>query len=337
MNSKNHRPRIGKGLQALLETETSQFKEISIKKLHPSKFQTRTEFKESEIEELSATIKTNGILQPIIVKKTELSSSNTEQKFEIIAGERRFRAAKLAGLENIPCRVVNWSEEEIIEANLLENIQRSQLNGIEEARAYKKLLDKYSITQEELSKKVGKSRSHIANLVRLLKLPENIQNEILKGNLTVGHGKALLQKENTQLMEEELGRILKENLSVRDIENRSNNVPENMNDYNPKNNNKNSRKSDNAQNGKTGKINLGGHNQEKTEEQCINVNEPKSQASKTKNEDLILIESQISQLLDYTTEIEMLSKSSGNIKINFKNSIDLDDILSKLSSIQKKK
>ncbi len=185
-----NKSRMGKGLESLLGKDSNGYQEIDISKIEAGNIQTRKHFDQKKIEELASTISVSGVLQPIIVAKDG-------EKFKIIAGERRFRASKIANLKSIPAKIVDWTKEQILNANILENIQRDQLNGIEEALAYKRFMEEYNLTQEEISKKIGKSRSHIANLLRLLKLPEEIQNSIMKGELSIGHGKALLQKQNS--------------------------------------------------------------------------------------------------------------------------------------------
>ncbi len=200
-----HKLRMGKGLESLLGKEESDFQEINLSEIEAGDFQTRKNFNLEQIQELAETIKSTGVLQPIIVYKSN-------NKFKIVSGERRFRASKIAQLRTIPAKVVNWTNEQILNANILENIQRSQLNGIEEALAYKKFMEEYNLTQEDISKKVGKSRSHIANLLRLLKLPEDVQESIISGKITIGHGKALLQKKKN--ISQEMNKIISEKKSI---------------------------------------------------------------------------------------------------------------------------
>lgn len=208
-----NKSRMGKGLEALLKKDKNimeDFQELDINKIEPGNMQTRQYFDDKQLEELAETIKTTGILQPIIVYKYE-------DKFKIISGERRFRASKIAKLNTIPARIVSWSDEQILNANILENVQRAQLNGIEEALAYKRFMDEYHLTQEEIATKVGKSRSHVANLLRLLKLPKEVQKLICDGSLTVGHGKMLLQecKSEREMIIKALN-IVKKNSSIQE-------------------------------------------------------------------------------------------------------------------------
>ncbi|HHU31786.1 MAG: ParB/RepB/Spo0J family partition protein [Zhaonellaceae bacterium] len=217
---------LGKGLGALIPTnfdviseltpsqestdEQNRILEISIDHIIPNRYQPRKVFIEEALEELAESIKEHGVVQPIILRKAG-------KKYELIAGERRWKAAKLAGLKKIPAIVKELSEQETTEIALIENIQREDLNPIEEAGAYQMLLEEFKLTQEELAKKVGKSRPHIANTLRLLNSPLPIQEYIIKGNLTAGHARALLPLPETgqvQLAE----RIITENLSVRETE-----------------------------------------------------------------------------------------------------------------------
>nr|WP_268233531.1 ParB/RepB/Spo0J family partition protein [Tissierella pigra] len=211
---------MGKGLSALISDEViidnkKQHKEIieniDIKLVNPNENQPRKEFGEEALLDLTNSIKIHGLIQPIIVRKVK-------DKYEIIAGERRWRASKAAGLKEIPCIIKDVDEEVSAKFALIENIQREDLNPIEEAIAYKQLMKKYHLTQEEVASQVGKSRSYIANTLRLLNLENKIIEHISKGELTSGHGKALLgikDKKKQLLVAEE---IIKNNLNVRDVE-----------------------------------------------------------------------------------------------------------------------
>tara|TARA_Y100000590_G_scaffold434101_1_gene551921 strand:- start:5019 stop:5930 length:912 start_codon:yes stop_codon:yes gene_type:complete len=212
---------LGRGLSALLGDEAKDLnalsklrgapKEIPIEFLNASEFQPRTIFSEKNLEELSNSIKTHGILQPILVRK---SISGPEQ-YEIIAGERRWRAAQKAGLERVPVIIKEFSDSQLLEVAIIENIQREDLSAIEEAIGYKNLLEKFSYTQSAISKITGSSRSHIANTLRLLNLPLEVQEYIKNGSLSAGHGRALLAVDDPILKAKE---IIKENLNVRKIE-----------------------------------------------------------------------------------------------------------------------
>jgi len=205
---------LGKGLSELIpEIEESPIKYIPIDNILYSPFQPRIQFREDEdFEELVKSIKERGILQPIIVRK------KGEELYECVAGERRLRAAKKAGLKEIPAIIKNFTDEEVILIALIENLQRKNLNPLEEALGYKNLMEKFGYTQEEIAEKVGKDRATVANLLRLLKLPSIIQEDLLEERLTVGHAKALLalDKEEKQIYVRNL--ILKKGLSVRETE-----------------------------------------------------------------------------------------------------------------------
>ena len=206
---------LGKGLNALFPGESlskaESVEHIHVKSIKANPYQPRKIFDENAILELSASIKEHGILQPIIVRKSGTT-------YEIVVGERRYRAAKMAGLQEIPAVVRVLTDEETMELAILENLQREDLTPIEEAEAYHKLMDSIGITQEQLAFRLGKSRPHIANHVRLFTLPEKVRNYISEGKLSMGHGRTLLglrKKEQILLVAE---RILKEGLNVRQLE-----------------------------------------------------------------------------------------------------------------------
>lgn len=215
---------LGKGLSALISEEvviddnksSKEFIEnIDINLIIPNENQPRREFHKEALSDLTNSIKAHGLIQPIIVRKVK-------NKYEIIAGERRFRASKAAGLKEIPCILKDINTESSAKIALIENVQREDLNPIEEAFAYKKLMGDYNLTQEEVANEVGKSRSYIANTVRLLNLGEEIIDYISKGELTSGHGKALLgiKDKKEQLLAAE--KIIANNLNVRQTEEMTN-------------------------------------------------------------------------------------------------------------------
>lgn len=206
---------LGKGINALFTnmevSKDEALQEIKIKDLRPNPYQPRKTFLPGAIEELKESILQHGILQPLIVRKSI-------KGFEIVVGERRFRAAKEAGLSTVPAVVRDLTEQQMMELALLENLQREDLSPIEEATAYQSLLDHLKMTQEELSKRLGKSRPHIANHLRLLSLPDPIQTLISEGKLSMGHGRTLLglkKKDKLTLLAE---KIMKEQLNVRQVE-----------------------------------------------------------------------------------------------------------------------
>ena len=186
---------------------------ISISLVEPNKGQPRKDFDREKIQELADSIKENGLLQPILVTPLENGG------YRIVAGERRWRAARLAGLKEVPVYVRDLSEKQVMQLALIENIQRQDLTPIEEAKAYKQLMDKYFMTQQELPKAVGKSRSAIANAVRLLELAEPVQKYLDRGELSVGHAKVLAGLSDEQLQVQAADLALSDGLSVRELEN----------------------------------------------------------------------------------------------------------------------
>ena len=209
---------LGKGLGALLKnTQVTPAKdkvqEISVQDIQANRHQPRREFDEAALEELRESVRQYGVLQPILVRRLP------EQGYELIAGERRFRAAKLAGLKNIPAIIREYSDAEVTEIALIENLQREDLNAIEEARAYEHLMQDFGLTQEILSRKIGRSRSHIANFLRLLKLDAQVQEYVANGSLSMGQAKPLLALENLALQAEAAEYIMAEELSAREAEN----------------------------------------------------------------------------------------------------------------------
>lgn len=206
--------RLGKGLNALIsEMDSSEqtIEQVSINECRTNPYQPRKTFDADAIEELKVSIMEYGIIQPLIVRKSI-------KGYEIVAGERRFRAAKEAGLTEVPAIVKDFDDKEMMEVALLENLQREDLTVIEEATAYKNLIEELDLTQEELSNKLGKSRSHIANTMRLLSLPEEVIIYISNGELSMGHGRALLGLKNADKMLPLVNKIRKSKLNVRQVE-----------------------------------------------------------------------------------------------------------------------
>ncbi len=206
---------LGKGINALFPGESlskaEAVEKIHVKSIKPNPFQPRKIFDESAIEELSNSIKEHGILQPIIVRKVGTS-------YEIVVGERRFRATIMAGLEEIPAVVRELTDEETMELAILENLQREDLTPIEEAEAYQNLIENLKLTQEQLAFRLGKSRSHIANHIRLLALPTKIMTHITEGKLSMGHGRTLLGLRNKEQIPKIAERVLNDGLNVRQLE-----------------------------------------------------------------------------------------------------------------------
>lgn len=198
--------------KSIYESSTNEeIIEIDLNDLRPNPYQPRKIFDDEALQELSNSIKEYGVFQPIIVKKSI-------KGYEIIAGERRVRASKLAGLKTIPAIIRDFTDNEMMEIALLENLQRENLNVIEEAIAYKSMLEKLNITQEELSKKIGKSRSHITNIIGLLRLPKEVQKKVIHGDLTMGHARMLSKLEDESKIIELANKIVNENMTVRDTE-----------------------------------------------------------------------------------------------------------------------
>ena len=226
MNDK--RKALGRGLEQLFNDEglnfdtiensiieeaktNDQIVEINLSELRANPYQPRKNFDEEALNELALSIKEHGVFQPIIVKKSI-------KGYEIIAGERRFRASKLAGLETIPAIVKDFSDEEMMQIALLENLQRENLTSIEEAKAYKSIIESMNITQDELAKKVGKSRSHVTNILGLLKLPASVQDMVLYNKLSMGHARVLSKLDDPKIVEDLAQRVITEDLSVRKLE-----------------------------------------------------------------------------------------------------------------------
>jgi len=218
---------LGRGLEQLFNNENLDIEsfertivetankdeiiEIDLSELRVNPYQPRKIFEEEALKELAESIKEHGVFQPIIVKKSI-------KGYEIVAGERRVRASKLAGLTKIPAIIRDFTDEQMMEIALLENLQRENLTAIEEAIAYKSLLENLNLTQEELSKKVGKSRSHITNIVGLLRLPTDIQELVNTSKISMGHARILSKLEDENQIREMANKIINENMSVRGIE-----------------------------------------------------------------------------------------------------------------------
>lgn len=223
----NRKRALGRGLEELFnsdnldldaiekqiyETATrEEIVELNIDELRPNPYQPRKVFNEEALQELADSIKEHGVFQPIIVKKSI-------KGYEIIAGERRVRASKLAGLKTIPAIIRDFSDAAMIEIALLENLQRENLNVIEEALAYRTMIEKLGLTQEQLSARVGKSRSHITNIIGLLRLPFDVQKQVADGKISMGHARVLSKLEDKVQIAQIAKQIIENDLSVRQIE-----------------------------------------------------------------------------------------------------------------------
>lgn len=227
MKEENKRRALGRGLEELFSIEDVNYgnleekimetvkeeevQELPIDELRVNPYQPRKTFNEDSLQELSESIKEHGVFQPIIVKKSI-------KGYEIVAGERRFRASKLAGKKTIPAIVRNFTDEEMMEIAVLENLQRENLNVVDEANAYKTLMTNLNLTQEQVSKRVNKSRSHITNLLGILSLPENVLELIKENKISMGHARVLSKLSDIDKINELVSKIVEENLSVRELE-----------------------------------------------------------------------------------------------------------------------
>ena len=225
------RKALGRGLEELFNSENLELEkietriiesaskdeivEINLSELRSNPYQPRKIFDEEALKELSDSIKIYGVFQPIIVKKSI-------KGYDIIAGERRVKASKMAGLTTIPAIIRDFSDEQMMQIALLENLQRENLTAIEEATAYRDIIDALQITQDDLAKKLGKSRSHIPNMLGLLKLPLEVQDLVLKQEISMGHARVLSKLENKEDIRDLSDKIIKENLTVRELENKVN-------------------------------------------------------------------------------------------------------------------
>lgn len=219
---------LGRGLEQLFSSEVLDFDtfednimesakesdivEINVDEIRPNPFQPRRTFDQEALDELATSIKNYGVFQPIIVKKSI-------KGYDLVAGERRLRATKLAGLKTIPAIIKDFSDEEMREIALLENIQRENLTSIELAWAYKGIIDSLHIRQEDLALKIGKSRSHVTNILGLLRLPDDVQGLVLDNKLSMGHARVLSKMDDDNKIEELASKVVKDNISVRDLEN----------------------------------------------------------------------------------------------------------------------
>ena len=227
MKEENKRRALGRGLEELFSIEDinygnleekimetvheEEIQELPLNELRVNPYQPRKTFNEESLNELAESIKEHGVFQPIIVKKSI-------KGYEIVAGERRFRASKLAGKDTIPAIVRNFTDEEMMEIAVLENLQRENLNAVDEANAYKTLMENLHLTQDQVSKRVNKSRSHITNLLGILSLPEDVLTLVKENKLSMGHARCLSKLSDIEKINELTKKVLEENLSVRELE-----------------------------------------------------------------------------------------------------------------------
>lgn len=207
---------LGRGLEALIPVDSSAPRErvqmLKVSQIEPSPLQPRFHFSEEKIEELAQSIKEKGVIQPILVRTVE------EDRYELVAGERRLRAVKRLGLPDIPAIVRKVADADLLETSIVENVQREELNPIEEARAYRRLAEDFGYTQETIARRVGKDKSSVSNLLRILNLPEKIQEYLSRNTISFGHARALLSLPNTRHQLSFCERIIKKGLSVRQVE-----------------------------------------------------------------------------------------------------------------------
>ena len=230
METNNRRKALGKGLEQLFSNESlysnplgkleseivnntpkEDIVEVNLDELRSNPYQPRKSFDEEKLNELAESIKEFGVLEPIIIKKSV-------RGYEIVAGERRCKASEMAGLKTIPAIIKDFSDEDMMQIAVLENIQREDLTAIEEAQAYDRLVKTLGISQEELARRIGKSRSHVTNMIGLLKLPEEVKKVVLEGSISMGHARILSKLEDPDLVKELCNLIIKDHLSVRDLE-----------------------------------------------------------------------------------------------------------------------
>ncbi len=265
---------------------------LGIKEVVPGKLQPRQNFVESEINSLADSIKNTGLLQPLIVRKRSAAAS-TEAQYEIVAGERRWRAATLAGLEIVPVLLKNLNDKESLELGIIENVQRADLNPLEEALAYKRLIDGFGASQSEIAETVGKDRASIANALRLLKLSEDVQKLLVQGKISAGHARTLLAIENSS---EQLGfakLIIEKGLSVRATEDLVN-----------------QRKSENIS----------------------SANKNTKAISPAINRDVLQLEERLRRVLGTKVRIQLQGKDKGEVRIAFYSNSELESILDKLKA-----
>src|ERR687885_1472194 len=207
---------LGRGLSALLSdkpaTISEEMVEIDLDLIEPNNFQPRTNFDEERLEQLAQSIRANGIIQPLLVRRT------SADRYQLVAGERRWRASQRAGLQRIPCVVREIPEDKMLELALIENIQRQELNAIEEAHAYKRLIESLGLTQEMVAQRVGRDRTFITNYLRLLRLPEDIQGLVEAEKLSMGHARALLGVDDPAIQRKLAKSVIDKGFSVRQTE-----------------------------------------------------------------------------------------------------------------------
>ncbi len=301
---KTVRRHLGRGLSALLGDDEQDYadldklkssKTVPVEFLFPGRFQPRRKFDKSEIESLAQSVKSRGVLQPILARRHSEKVNN----YEIIAGERRWRAAQMAGLHEVPVLVRDLDDGAALEIALVENLQRQNLNAIEEAAGYQRLMDEFNHTQQALSKAIGRSRSHIANTVRLLKLPETVQGMIQSGALTAGHARAIATAPEPQKLAQ---KIVDKNLNVRQAELLAQQVRDRQK-----------------------------NRQDKQQKQGSKGKLSNQQPGKSKNTDTVALENEVSEALGLRVSIDHRVSGSGLVTVNYSSLEQLEMLLARLS------
>lgn len=302
---------LGRGLSALFGDQDSGYmanevirqpKQVPIEFLYPGKYQPRRSFDDTEIQSLADSIREKGVLSPLLVRR----HPTIADAFEIIAGERRWRASQKAGLHELPVIVRELSDRETLEIGLIENIQRQDLNPLDEAEGYQRLMIEFGHTQEALAKSVGKSRSHIANMLRLLALPESVKIMVQKGELSMGHARALLAVENPELVAKE---ILTRGLNVRAVEIIAQQTK-----------------------GKEPKAPAAGKATTTTTSAVTSVQENIPEEEAVSNVDTMALEKEVSGWLGLAVKLTSLKDGSGSLSISYKTLDQLEDVLKRLAS-----
>ncbi len=266
---------------------------LSINLLQPGRMQPRKNFDEQELLELSNSIKENGILQPIIVRKSSKKDKYNNSIYEIVAGERRWRAAKNLNLKKVPIIITDVTDKQALVNGIIENVQRHDLDPLEEANGYERLIEEFNYTQENIAQIVGKSRSHVANILRLLNLPKSAQLLLASGKISVGHARALINCKQIDLVLQE---VIRDNLNVRQTETLVANIQ-----------------------GKTKKVDNKSDGKSATEGTVIKLSHDMEI-----NEDIASIERDITRILRMKTKVTLNKNNGGEIKIHFNSMDDLD-------------
>lgn len=299
------KPALGRGLDALITMDevrvegSSSISEIALSKIHRNPDQPRQEFDEEALNELAISIKNLGVIQPITLREID------EDNYQIIAGERRYRASLLAGQETIPAYIKTAEDENVMEMALIENIQREDLNSIEVALAYQNLIETYNLTQEQLSERIGKKRTTISNYLRLLKLPAEIQMAIRDKKIDMAHARTLVTIDNPEIQLDVYELILEDELSVRKVE-----------EY-------------------VRAINKGDTLEDIIQEKKVVEKVKKGKAGQATPEDFDILKKHLSKFFDTKVQLTCNEKGKGKITISFNSEQDLEKIIGKFDQIKK--